>query len=102
MSSRKQQREELQKNVIVLPNIKGRMMSKKERDDYFKLVRMERKRLGKDPSANIIAALHQADAMLKNAESAQLKENNHPDEERIRSLLDSSKSLSDESEHTDK
>ena len=95
MASRKQQREELQKSAIILPNIKGRIMSKKERDDYFKLVRMERKRLGKDPSANIIAALHQADAMLKNAESAQLNENNHPDKEKIQSLLD-------ESEHTDK
>lgn len=64
------------------------MISKKERDDYFKLVRIERIRLGKDPSEKIIAALHQADARLKKAEL----EKQHPSKEDIESAIDESKS----------
>ena len=92
MSSRKAQREELERNMIVLPNINGRMMSQKERADYFKFVRMERKRIGKDPSASVIAALHQADALLKQAE----EEKNHPSKEDIESAINDAESSKNE------
>jgi len=95
MTSRKAQREELSRSMIVLPNIKGRMMSKKERDDYFKFIRMERKRIGKDPSANVIAALHQADELLKKAETE--SKYGHPSKEDIESALSESESTVNES-----
>jgi hypothetical protein len=102
MTSRKAQREQLDKSMIVLPNIKGRNMSKEERDDYFKFIRMERKRLGKNPSANVIAALHQADTLLKKAElESKTKYNHlHPSKEDIESAMNESESTLSESEST--
>lgn len=66
MASRREIRNELNKRAVILPNMKGKQYSAKEKEEYFEFVRRERIRTGGDPSEKIISALKKANVIIEN------------------------------------